>query len=546
MTADALAYRTRLRLIGSDAPTGLRAQQKRFTRICCALLLTIALYFPTSLSLLRMWNAFGSRFYTQGDLIAALAVLALTRRRTVLQHTSQVPNLTAALLLLPLSLLWLLADLSNFKVAHQACFPVILWMVVRAFFGAETARICRFPIGYLYFAIPLWEWIRGPLQALTVDAVGIALPLAGIPALIAGNIVEIPAGSFAIRGGCAGEAYLLVAVAIAVYYGDMTRSSLRMRVFLAAIAAALSILGNWLRVFAIVVIGQLTGMQHYLVRVSHDGFGWAVFAFAMAIFVVSARHATQVSPSTLRQTLVADVAAAQRTREPGSEVSKPMLVAITAAACLAMGPTWSAINWHRSLRGPPREFLPPGLNGWAGPASYGGTWHPVFASADVQRQGVYNSTDGQLVVYIAEYLSQSDHAKLHAAGNSVLGHVDPGVEGEGLVTEQGHSLRELQGRDPAGEQWLMWVAYEIGGRVFPSLPSAQLWYALESLSGSPSSHVVALRAPCVPNCSDARALLSRFVGDNAWVLTQELRASSGSGLLDHNRSARREPSLSTR
>ena len=100
-----------------------------------------------------------------------------------------------------------------------------------------------------------------PAARLTVTVVGFMLPLAGIPVRIAGDIVHIPAGSFAIESGCAGEMYLIIALALAVYYGDQLRAPARARTLLVITAGTLAILGNWLRVFGVIVAGQLTAMQ---------------------------------------------------------------------------------------------------------------------------------------------------------------------------------------------------------------------------------------------------------------------------------------------
>ena len=51
-----------------------------------------------------------------------------------------------------------------------------------------------------------------------------------------------------------------------------------------ALMAALAVLANWVRVYTVIEAGYLTDMQSYLVRVSHYGFGWAVFAATLVVF----------------------------------------------------------------------------------------------------------------------------------------------------------------------------------------------------------------------------------------------------------------------
>jgi exosortase len=480
------------------------------------------LYSPSWMSLLRMWNAFGSRFYTHGDLIAVLAVIALFRRRHLLAQAPVAPRLVGAVVLLVLSLIWLLADLSSIQVAHQACIPLILLAVTYTVFGPQTARICRFPLLYLYAAIPLWEWIKPPLHALTVAVVGLCLPVIGIPVYINGDFVEIPAGTFEIQSGCAGSAYVIVAAAIAVYYGDMMQSTLRMRALLVGLAAALAIVGNWVRVLVIVVVGQYTEMQSYLVHVSHDGFGWAVFAVAMAAFVGLAASMTRRAPQrpAPRQDSSQDLHSAA-----GSPTHKAALAAVLGLATLALAPVMSFIAKHRVVDHTPPVVLQPGSNGWSGPFAYHGTWQPAFVGADAQGLAAYASQEGEISLYIAEYASQSERAKLHGEGNTLMGKTEPTVENERGIDHEGRSLRELQLLDRKGTRWLMWLAYDVGGRTSASLFSAQLWYAIESLTSAPRSRAIALQIRCAAGCSAARALASSFLSANPWVVASSPAAT---------------------
>jgi exosortase len=504
-----------MHLSNTDVPWAPLAQNARFVALCGVLLATMLLYLPSWMSLLRLWNAFGSRFYTHGDLIVALAAIALFRRRQLLARAPLAPRPWGAVLLLVLSVIWLAARLSSIQVVHQACMPLILLCVTYTLFGPQTAGLCRFPILYLYAAVPVWEWIKAPLQALTVTVVELCLPVLGIPAYINGNLVEIPAGTFEIQSGCAGSAYLIVAVGIAAYYGDMLQSSLPSRAILVALAAALAIVGNWVRVLVIIAAGQLTGMQSYLVRVSHDGFGWAVFAVAMAAFVYLAAKMTRRASE---QPAPEEAGGQDLHCDHRSVMPKATLATMLAFASLAVAPALSLIAMHRVVDHTPQVVLQRGSNGWSGPVAYHGTWQPIFAGADAQGLGVYQSQEGDVALYIAEYVLQSDRGKLHGEGNTPLGDAPHRVENERSIDHEGGSLREFQLTDLDRSRWLMWVAYDVGGRMSASLLSAQLWYALESLATAPRSRAIALQIRCLPDCSAARALASRFLTANPWVV----------------------------
>lgn len=135
----------------------------------------------------------------------------------------------------------------------------------------------------------------------------------------------------------------------------------------------------------------------------------------------------------------------------------------------------------------------------------------------MQGLGAYTSPEGEVCLYIADYLSQSSRGKLHGAGNTALGE-GYAVQSQREVALTGHVLKELELTGSGGQRWLMWVTYDVGGHVTPSLMSAQLWYALQSLTGAPRSRAVALRVLCPTDCSAARKLAVRFVTANPWIL----------------------------
>jgi EpsI family protein len=372
------------------------------------------------------------------------------------------------------------------------------------------------PIGYLYFAIPIWDSLTRPLQSLTIEAVRILLALAAIPAHFEGPIIRIPTGAFEIQGGCAGLAYFIVALAIATYQGDMVRSSLQGRIRLLALAGTLAILGNWIRVSTVILAGHFTHMQHYFVRVSHDGLGWGIFACAMAAFLLLAGRVSDGSHASVRKNM---------TNTFRAPVHRPAMVVVMACGFLLVGPAWSAIALQQHVQTVSDELLVASASGWVGPYPGHGSWIPVYAGADESRLGAYRRDGREIQVYVAAYSSQSQNSKLHRVGNSVLGDEALTVASEARVFVANHSFRELQLRDAGGGSWLVWLTYAIGEHTTSYLPYAQLLYAIESLQSAPQSKVIALRVRCNSSCADARALERQFLEESPWVLAP-IRTSS--------------------
>ncbi len=363
--------------------------------------------------------------------------------------------------------------------------PLLVLATIWAAAGMALTRRVAFAVLYLYFALPVWDAINPLLQSLTAHVNVWLTRMVGIPVTMEANVIQIPAGSFEIAGGCSGLHFFIVALAIAALQGEIDRDDLRSRWLLLGIAAALALVTNWLRVFIIIVAGQLTDMQHFLVKVDHYYFGWFLFVFALALYLyVSSRvpRGNGSEPSSVPQP-----AAASRGRT----------VAATAfaVAALALGPAWSFADSGKALQldGP----TPPSLQGWTGPVLYLSEWRPVFENSDAEFLVAYHSESaGDVALYHAVYRSQRQGKELLGHGNSVLGARYQSKEvrrREILVEGVAIPVSEHLAEGVDNHDLLVWSLFAVDGKPDPMGLSSQLAYGIRSLLRSPTASVVALR-----------------------------------------------------
>src|SRR3984957_3454743 len=385
---------------------------RRLLLVWLIIAVTAALYWPTAVSLSLAWTDFENKSDTHGYLIAAMCLALIYFRRDELTgpRPRAAPAAYAALALLGLCLL--LVYRAGIQTAHQLLFPMILWTAIYPIGGRRIGRGCLFPVGFLYFALPFWGFTTSALRTLTIAATHAILHLIGLPVSFEGNLVHIPEGTFVIEDGCSGLHFMVVALAIAAYYGELHRDTLRHRVILLALAGILALLTNWIRVSTIITAGHLTDMQSYLVRVSHYGFGWAVFAVAMTVFFLLASRLPPPSDS------------APDAPEIGSAHAAPWFSGSAlplGLAALALGPalSWVAMRGDASaVTAPP---LPAIAQGWSGPLSAPSAWHPVFVGADSERFATYRRGAAAVEWYTADYAFQRQGRKLLGYYNSILG-----------------------------------------------------------------------------------------------------------------------------
>lgn len=464
-------------------------------------LVTALIYWPSTQSLLIEWFETPSSSYTHGVLVVGIVLWLLLRAsRDAGVANSPAWELTAcAVVAMGLSLVWLIAWRAGIQVAHQALLPVLILANLALVLGRRIARSSLMPLAILYSAIPVWHLLLPPLQALTVKVVGAMLRIAGVPAYVEGDFVYIRSGVFHVEDGCSGLHYFIVGVTIALLSGELRHDRWRTRAALLAVAVALALLSNWVRVFIIIVAGYLTDMQHFLVRVDHGTFGWVVFAVAMLVYVF-----------IVRRWRYPDAPVASTPVRGDSGWRRFGVGAALAAMATGIVPLWI---WVAPIGAADRPNLaiPAGIDGWSGPTSRCAMhWKPRYESADWQQQREYRR-DGQAVcLYMATYLSQHQGKELINYFQSIH-EPDSDVVAARVREVSGLALNELQLGSRTGADRLIWYAYAIGDTSMRRGIEAQLAYAMGTLWGPRASSVYAVSAECAPDCAAARESLQAFL-----------------------------------
>lgn len=473
-------------------------------RVAVASLALIALVsvllFPTLVSLHQRWTDTASITYLHGYLVAAIALCLLVREVASNSHPYQPERL----LLIPLALfsvLWLVAQRAGIEIAHQALWPVMMLTAMAAALGWRAARNCWFALAFLFFAIPIWDFGDVPLQKLSVAGVKSMLMLTSIPVYVDGSVVHIPEGTFDIEISCNGMHFFIVALALAALFGEIHRDSLRVRVRQFLLAAVLAVVCNWIRIYVVILAGHLTDMQHYLIRVSHYYFGWAVFAVCMAIFF------WLVSRTPLAAQRPVQTGAAQA--EPSGQRLAAGVFAALAVVCV--GPLLGTLARASAL--PPRADLLPTLENWRGPSQSTAGWHPSYPGSDRSQRGEYRRAGVVATVFVAEYDEQRQGKELVGYGNSVLEGLDGHPVSEQLVPASPGEAVQFEVARSSGHSSVVTYFYEIGGTRRVNPLAAQLSYAAASLVRPVRSRVIAVHVDCAADCATATAAARGWLED---------------------------------
>jgi exosortase/archaeosortase family protein len=382
-----------------------------------------------------------------------------------------------------------------------------LWVAILAMFGLAVARACLFPCALQLLAIPIWGPLNAPLQNMTTPAAALILRVLQVPTLVAGNIIHIRAGTFEIAPACSGLGMLLVGLATAALYGEMQRQPWPRRLALLALAAALSVAANWVRVAGIILLAYHKGIEFSLVQ-DHYGFGWVVFALMLLAFFPLARRIAS-APAVALPPAHSQAVPAQRTLLNAKGASALILVA------LVFGPMWDWVALARTAAPvtAPLPADPPA--GWLGPTPVtADNWVPRFPGADAERAGLYTSGSQHVSVFRAAFAVQRHGKKLVGYGVEILAPNEAAVSQQSVAVGAA-KLAEIETVARDGHRALVWLRYTVGKRHFTSAWRAQLSYGWASLTRVPASYIMLFRAPCAVDCSAARSALTQFVNDTA-------------------------------
>ncbi len=461
---------------------------RSFVLVCAVLVATIAAFWPTVASLVVYWEDTGSLTYTHGYAIVAVSAWLLWRARARIAAMPPRPWWPALPAVAAAGVPWYLATASGIQIGHQALLPALMIGAIAAVGGLAIARASAFPVGYLYFAVPVWSLFNAALQSLTTAAVTLVLRVTAIPAYVEGNFVHIPVGTFEIAGGCSGLHFVIVALAIAALQGEIERVGLRTRVLLLAIAAVMAVVTNWVRVYGIILNGYLTDMQGYLVAVDHYVYGWVLFALMMALYFWLTRRILAAIPLAEASPAPAPV----RARWPWATIAATV-------AALAVGPALAAVAQRHAGGGPATVALPAGMDGWQGPTPTESGWTPQYPGADGSALAAYRQGGRAVEVYVNLYRRQGQ-------GHELVGYDNDLRHGLGA----GYSVSTM---------------LVVGDRRIDGELASKLYYAIEVLRRPTPSGIVAVAVRCDADCDSAAEAADEFLGRHADALAAAITGS---------------------
>ncbi|WP_076417754.1 exosortase [Colwellia sp. UCD-KL20] len=181
-----------------------------------------------------------------------------------------------------LSIVMLLVSGGALFVTSNAQISIGFWLSFLAITVAGIHTLFRFnwyvifPACFLIFIFPLWGLLTNILQDISVIAVTYMMSFTNIPTYVEAQYITIPSGVFEIADGCSGLRYIIVSLAISSLFIFLYINNIKKALTFLSIAILGALITNWIRITALILIGDYTEMQSSLME-DHNTFGWYLY-----------------------------------------------------------------------------------------------------------------------------------------------------------------------------------------------------------------------------------------------------------------------------
>lgn len=512
---------------GSPGPA-----ERAFAGVAAVLAGIALLFWPTSASMVSVWS--GSATYSHGFIVVPAFLWMVWGRRHALAALPREPSWWAVPLLLAAGLVWLLGGWLALALPSQLALVAMLPAALAGVFGGAWVRSLLFPLGFLLFAVPFGESLVPVLMDWTADFTVTALRLSGVPVYRDGLHFEIPSGRWSVVDSCSGIRYVFACLTLASLYGWVVyRGNLRRLMFL-VLALAIAIVANWVRAYAIVLLGHLSNNE-IATGADHLVYGAVFFVLVMALVFAAGRAWREAPPA-------ASGAAAGQT-PPRAAATPRTGATIASLAALLLGPL---IALGSAADEAPATITLPDIRPaatWRRADAPLTSWRPLLHHPAAVVSAAFTRGDTSVGLHIGLFGRSTPEAKLASAQNRLL---EPdGLDPHWKLAQQGSAPARWSGSAfdvntgvlvGSEARLLAWQWYWVDGTVTANPLRATALQLLARLRGRPDvSAWITIYTRDTEDPGRAARVLQDFARDMAAPIDAALR-----------RGAQRAPSSSQR
>lgn len=502
--------------------TTVQFERSAFPVVTAALLLTLAWllawYWPTADQIAGIWQR--SDTYAHGMIVLPVFAWLVWRKRDAIAPLHLQPQPWMAVPIAAIGFVWLLSQMININgLAHFSLIAMIV-LSFAAVLGLRLSRLLLFPLLFLFFAMPIGEFMLDTLMHYTAEFTVFALRLSGVPVYQEGLYFIIPNGRWSVVEACSGLRYMVASLFVGALYAYLNYVTLKRRLLFMLVALLVPIVANWVRAYLTVMIGYQFGNE-FVQGFIHIVYGWVFFGIVIVLmFWIGSRWREDVQPVVSAHAMPAQVTAPSAQRWFGV-----LPVALVTAAFPLM---------LQVIDQPVEPFsvnlqAPPAAQGWQAVddtvldfmPNYNGHRGELF-------QAYRRDADGVTIgLYVAYYAQQRENAEMIAWENRLLGRegvsgwLRLGMRGDRLPT--GPAAHFFARRDDR-TRISIWHWYWNNRQVVASDVLAKIILALDRVTLQPDDAAfVAVYAAYIDNPTEVREAVEDFLAGHGDGLESTLQ-----------------------
>lgn len=481
----------------------------------------LALYFPTTLSMVSIWER--SETFAHGFVVFPIFLYLLWRQRAELATLERTVCLPALLGIAGAGAVWFIGEQVNAIVVSQMAMIAMIPFAVWAVLGTRVAAALCIPLAFLFFAVPFGEFLVPTFMNWTADFTVAAIKASGVPVYREGNYFMIPSGRWSVVEACSGLRYLIASFMVGCLYAYLSyRSPLRRATFIAA-SIVVPIIANWMRAYMIVMLGHLSS-NRIAVGADHLIYGWVFFGVVMALlFWIGSRWREDDLPVP-ESSQTTHALSQQPIAHPRQW---PIVLAVIALT--AIWPPLQAYLAHDVKSGSVDLGRVSDRKGWVGVPFALSDWRPDLSGANAELRQTFAKEGREVGLHVAIYRDQTRDAKAITSTNQLVRTTNEQwkqIEADTVsATIDGQQFRARTGVVTSSRQRLLvWQWFWVNGHETSSEMLAKLYQAFSVLQGrgDPVAWVV-VYVPTDIGAVNAGATLREFSTDMRGSIDAVLR-----------------------
>ena len=222
--------------------------------------------------------------FSYGALIPFIVIYLLWHRRQQLQKEVEAGRTAGLAPAITGCLLQVVSGMSgSFLIAGTALVLAILGTILYLW-GPRCAKIAAAPVALLMLMIPLPAYVTGELswklQGVASTVSSTVLRVLGTPVLQEGNLLKLPNYALEVKQACSGSRSLFALIALALVLGLNVTRKWWIRVLLVAVAPALAVGANIVRIVGTGLIARRWGA---LAADESLHMIWGILVFVIAV-----------------------------------------------------------------------------------------------------------------------------------------------------------------------------------------------------------------------------------------------------------------------